>query len=314
MPDASEAVRPDIAGSVGFPFRLDTTLGNLTLYALAGIEDRSVSPPKFTPYAMGVVHGVSASPGETTNNVFIPIDIPLDHTVQVAATTPAPGSRGPDRAGFSVAVEVEKSGYAIVPAGAQSQVLPVNRALSFVGLPALSGALSGTRYIASATAGTGPLLAAPLSAVGAFASTSESIALATFVPLPLLDYPSFGGAWDGRRLSVSFAPTTTTVDITCQAPERRRPGLVARRGARWNANHHPAQLEQGVPASARSSPATFRSTSTERTFRVSTTATCVTGISIPADSMRTRSTSSLLAPNDSSRPCHPLFAVALVAS
>jgi IPT/TIG domain len=214
LPTASEAVRPEIAGTIGFPFRLDTTLGNLTLYALAGIEDRSVSPPKFTPYAMGVVHGVSASPGETTSSVYIPIDIPLDHTVQVAATTPAPSSRGPDRAGFSVAVEVEKDGYAILPAGSQSQALPVNRALSFVGLPALSGALSGTRYIASAIAGTGPLLAAPLSEVGAFASTSESIALASFVPIPLLDYPAFGGAWDGRRIAVSFGASATTVDIT----------------------------------------------------------------------------------------------------
>ena len=280
MPDASEAVRPDIAGSVGFPFRLDTTLGNLTLYALAGIEDRSVSPPKFMPYAMGVVHGVSASPGETTNSIFIPIDIPLDHTVRVAATTPAPGSRGPDRAGFSVAVEVEKIGYAILPAGAQSQVLPVDRALSFVGLPALSGALSGTRYVASATAGTGPLLAAPLSAVGALASTSESIALATFVPLPLLDYPSFGGTWDG---TAPFGNLRSEHDDGrhhgAQAPERRRPGLVARRRARWNANHHPAQLEQGIPAGGAHSGQRFdqRLRSAHSGFRLRQRA--VTGIS-----------------------------------
>jgi len=76
------------------------------------------------------------------------------------------------------------------------------------------GQATGTRYIASAIAGTGPLLAAPLSAVGAFASTSESIALASFVPIPLLDYPAFGGPWDGRRLSVTFGPSATTVDLT----------------------------------------------------------------------------------------------------
>lgn len=214
LPDPVDAVRPDVAGTVGFPFRLDTILGNLTLYALAGIEDRTMVPPAFTPYAMGVVRGVSASPGETTSSVFIPIDIPLDHAVQVTASTPAPGPRGPDRAGFSVAIEVETDGYAILPASLQSQPLPVSRALSFVGLPALSGALSGTRYIASAIAGTGPLLNAPLSEVGALASTSESIALASFVPVPLLDYPAFGGAWDGRRLAVSFGPSASTIDLT----------------------------------------------------------------------------------------------------
>jgi hypothetical protein len=215
LPDATQGVRPtDTVGTVGFPFRFDTALGNLTLYALAGIEDRSTANIKFTPYAMGVVHGVSASPGETTSNVYIPIDIPLDHTVRVSASTPAPGPRGPDRAGFSVAVEIEKGGYAILPAGGQSQVLPVDRSLSFVGLPALSGALTGTRYVATATAGTGPLLAAPLSEVGAFASTSETIALSNFVAIPLLDYPPFGGAWDGRRILVSFGPAATNVDLT----------------------------------------------------------------------------------------------------
>ncbi len=214
LPDASQGVRPEIQGTVGFPFRLDTSLGNLTLYALAGIEDRSASPPRFTPYAMGVVRGVSALPGVTTSDIFIPIDIPLDHTVRIAASTPAPGPRGPDRAGFSVAVEVETDGYAILPTSVQSQVLPVSRTLSFVGLPALSGALTGTRYVASALAGTGPLLTAPLSQVGALASSSESIDLASFVPVPLLDSPAFGGAWDGRHLSVSFGPSTATIDIT----------------------------------------------------------------------------------------------------
>jgi hypothetical protein len=214
LPDPAYAVRPDAPGAVGYPFHLQTTQGNLTLYALAGIEDRSASPPKFTAYAMGVVRGISAAPDQTTTSVYIPIDILLDHTVAVQAKTPAPGPRGPDRADFSVAVEVEKGGYAILPAGRQSWGIPVDRTLSFVGLPALSGALSGARYVAAALAGTGPLLTAPLSQVGKFASTSESIGLDAFVPVPVLDYPAFGGAWDGQHLSYRFAPSTTPVDVT----------------------------------------------------------------------------------------------------
>ncbi len=214
LPSPLLAVTPDSKGVAGFPFHVDTVLGNLTLYALAGIEDREAVPPKFTAYAMGVVRGVSATPGMSTWDVFIPMDIRLDHAVSVTAKTPAPGPRDPDRASFSLAVELEKGGYAIFPAGAQGSVLPVDRSLSFVGMPPLSAGLSGARYIASGIAATGPLLAAPLSQVGQFASTSESILLDAFVSVPVLDYPAFGGAWDGKRLSYSFAPSASPIDLT----------------------------------------------------------------------------------------------------
>jgi hypothetical protein len=214
LPDVSSAVRPDAMGSVGYSFVLQTTLGNLTLYALAGIEDRSTNPPKFTAYVMGLVRGVSATPGMTTSNIFIPMNIRLDHAVQVVAKTPDPGPRGPDRASFTVAVELQRGGYAILPASGESSILPVDRSLSFVGLPALAGPLAGTRYIASSLAGTGPLLTAPLSQVGFFASTSESIGLDAFLAVPALSYPASGMAWDGRRLSYQFAPSGAPVDVT----------------------------------------------------------------------------------------------------
>jgi hypothetical protein len=201
-------------GKVGFPFLMQTTLGNLTLYALAGIEDRSAYPPKFTAYVMGIVRGVSAAPGMSTSNIYIPMNIRLDHAVTLVAKTPDPGPRGPDRANFTVAVELQSAGYAILPVSAESWVMPVDRSLSFVGFPALAGPLAGARYIASGLAGTGPLLTSPLSEVGFFASTSESIALDTFVPVPTLSYPSYGGAWDGQRLSYAFAASGRPVDLT----------------------------------------------------------------------------------------------------
>ncbi|HEY3594410.1 MAG TPA: IPT/TIG domain-containing protein, partial [Polyangiaceae bacterium] len=191
LPDPSNAATPDRTGDLGPTFQYGTTLGNLTLYALAGLEDRSASPPRFTAYAMGIVRGVSAAPGVTTNDVFIPIDIPLDHAVTLSASAPIPGPRGPDRASFSMAVEVEKSGYAILPVSSQQWLLPIQQQISFVGLPPLSNELQGARYVASALAGTGPSLSAPLSQVGRFASTTESVALDGFVPVPVLAQPTY---------------------------------------------------------------------------------------------------------------------------
>jgi len=214
LPDPVLAVRPDSPGKVGYSFVAQTILGNLTLYALAGIEDRTANPPKFTAYIMGIVHGVSAAPGKTTSDIYIPMTIRLDHAISVVAKTPDPGPRGPDRAEFTVALELERGGYAILPAGAATSTLPIDRTLSFVGMPALSGPLAGSRYIASALAGTGPLLTTPLSSVGFFASTSESIVLDTFVPVPSLTYPAFGGTWDGQRLSYAFTGSGSPVDLT----------------------------------------------------------------------------------------------------
>jgi hypothetical protein len=214
LPDPILGVRPESPGKVGYSFVTQTTLGNLTLYALAGIEDRTASPPKFTAYIMGIVHGVSASPGKTTSDIYIPMTIRLDHLISVVAKTPDPGPRGPDRGQFTVALELERGGYAILPAGASTSLLPIDRSLSFVGLPALSGPLSGSRYIASALAGTGPLLTTPLSSVGFFASMSESITLDTFVPVPALAYPTYGGTWDGQRLSYAFTGSGSPVDLT----------------------------------------------------------------------------------------------------
>jgi hypothetical protein len=215
LPPASEGVHPDTTGGkVGFPFTMTTSLGNLTLYALAGIEDRTTTPPKFTAYAMGVVRGVAAALGQTTSDIFIPIDIRLDHAVSLVAKTPAPGPRGPDRARFSVSVEVERGGYAVFPPGNSSLTLPVDRTLSFVGVPSLTGALATGRFVAGGLAATGPTFTLPLSQVARLATTAESIGLSEFLSVPVLTYPAFGGAWDGQRLGFTFAPGGAAVDVT----------------------------------------------------------------------------------------------------
>jgi hypothetical protein len=213
LPDSTRAAVPEIVGTVGYPFRVDAFVGNLTLYALAGIENRTVFPTRFTAYAMGILRGVSTAPGAITTDVYIPIDIPLDHALSMHVTTPATGSRGPDRATFSAAVELNKGSYAILPAGKQTSFLPLTPTVSFVGLPSLSGGLSSSRYVATALAGTGPALSAPMSSVGQFATTTEDLTLDPFVPVPELTHPAYGGAWDGRRLTVEFAPVGGMVDL-----------------------------------------------------------------------------------------------------
>jgi hypothetical protein len=188
--------------------------GNLTLYALAGIEDRSRATPKFTAYAMGVVRGVAAALGQTTSDIYIPIDIRLDHAVSLAVKTPSPGPRGPDRAKLAVSIEVERGGFAVIPAGTTSSTLPVDRTLTFVGLPPLTGALASGRYVGSGLAATGPTFTTPLSQVGHAASTRESIGMGEFLPVPQLLDPPLGGAWDGSHLAFEFPPSGGTVDLT----------------------------------------------------------------------------------------------------
>ncbi|HMI83699.1 MAG TPA: IPT/TIG domain-containing protein [Polyangiaceae bacterium] len=215
LPAASESIRPDSAGGkVGFPFTMTTSLGNATLYALAGIEDRSGAVPKFTAYAMGLVRGVAAALGQTTSDIFIPIDIRLDHAVSLTVKAPPPGPRGPDRARLAVSLEVERGGFAVIPAGIVSSTLPVDRTVAFVGLPPLTGALASGRFVGTGIAATGPTLTTPLSQVGRVGSTSESITMSEFLPVPVLTDPALGGAWDGRHLAFEFAPGVGTVDLT----------------------------------------------------------------------------------------------------
>src|SRR5262249_9080538 len=150
LPSPSEGIRPDTpGGKVGFPFTMSTWPGNVTLYALAGIEDRSGATAKFTAYAMGIVRGVAAALAQTTSDVYIPIEIRLDHAVTLTVATPPPGARGPDRVKLGAAVEVERGGFAVFPAGTVADTLPVSRAVDFVGLPPLTGALASGRYVAS---------------------------------------------------------------------------------------------------------------------------------------------------------------------
>lgn len=215
LPDPGFAIRPDAFGAEGFRFDFATPVGNLALYAIAGLEDRTTSPPKFSAYAMGALQGVSTQPGAITTDVFVEMDITLDHAVSLRIASPKPGARGPERLLSTVAIEMGQNGYAILPGMQKTTLLPFSGELDFVGVPALRGALSASRYVFTARAGTGSSLNVPLSVTGSLATndSSQVARLDDFVELPTLIFPARNESWDGKRLKISFPENSGHLDL-----------------------------------------------------------------------------------------------------
>jgi hypothetical protein len=221
LPSAVGAITPSSTGDHGYSYYLSTSPGNFTLYALVGVEDRSRSPYRFTPYAMGLTRGVNAAPSQVKNDVFIQIDMPLDHALSIDANGPKPTSRGPDRMQATLAIEVGNQGYILLPNGKLESLLPSPGAFRFVGVPPLAGSLTGARYVATAAAYTGSARGAPMSAVGLFASvtSSETLGLGAFLELPQVDAPASSTTWNGHSFAISRAsggprPDLTIVDVS----------------------------------------------------------------------------------------------------
>lgn len=208
LPPASSAVTEQSPGGAGYEFTIYAGPGNRAIYALAGIEDRSVSPPKFTAYAMGAVKGVPVLPGQMTTSVFIQMDTTLDQALTMDVAPPAPGPKGPDRVRASVSVMYGNDGYIILPIGVKTPLIPFDDALSFIGVPPLTGALGGSSYVSSARAVTGPGALAPMSVVGRVLSTTTSqvVPIGDFVGVPTLTTPALNAGWDGSHLATTFAP------------------------------------------------------------------------------------------------------------
>ncbi|MDI1449225.1 IPT/TIG domain-containing protein [Polyangium sp. 6x1] len=216
LPHPSTAVLPDTPGEIGYAFQLGSSAGNRALYALAGIETTNTAAPKFTAYAMGMVQGVSVQPGAYTDQVYIVMDRTLDQALTMDVTPPAPGPKGPDRVRATVSVMLGNDGYAILPSGVKTPLLPLAGPIPFVGLPALDGSLFGATYLSTARAVTGPQASAPMSVVGRLLSTStaESLLVDGFVGVPTLNTPASGAAWDGRHLATTFGAGGSAIDLS----------------------------------------------------------------------------------------------------
>jgi hypothetical protein len=215
LPSAASAITPESIGTTGYRFSLWTSPGNYTLYALAGLENRARSPASFSAYAMGLIRGVAVPAGEGTSDVFIRVDVPLDHAITMNIDGPEPTASGPDVLAASVAIRVGNEGYAILPGGQQQALLGSAQSLSFVGVPALVGSLSGTSYVASAQAQTGPDGGFPLSVLGLIGATSTDtpLALGPFVEVPVLSTPAKNGIWDGRNIAWTYAAGGLGADL-----------------------------------------------------------------------------------------------------
>lgn len=217
QPDPSRTVLPDAPGTIGYEFSMSSGGGNLTLYALAGIENTQTR--QFTAYALGLVRGVTAVPGQTTADVLIRMDKQLDQALVLRAQPPSPGPRGPDRLLAGVSVRLGNDGYVILPAGWRSLPLADTGDVTFVGLPGLDGMLDpseGVRFVSWARAVTGASYGAPLSVVGKFVTTDATVPvdIGSFVPVPVLKVPGPTERFDGRHLEIEYAPGGTFVDLT----------------------------------------------------------------------------------------------------
>ncbi len=207
QPSALAAVTPETVGDTGYSFTLPTSPGNFTLYALAGLEDRSHSPYVFTPYALGLTRGVAVGSNQTHSDVLISIDIPVDHALTLDASGPTPTPRGPDRLQASLAIQVGSEGYILLPNGRISSLLPPDGPFQFVGIPPLVGPLTGSRYVTTASAVTGDAGGTPRSSVGLFSTvTSDTrVGVGAFVELPVLVSPPSSTVWDRSTFTLTHA-------------------------------------------------------------------------------------------------------------
>lgn len=214
LPSADSAVTTESTGRAGYGFRLVTGAGSRTLYAVAGIENRNVIPPRFTAYAMGVLRGLYVDPGEVVEGVAIAMDRTLDQALTLDIEGPPTSERGPDRVDARVAVQIPGSGYAMLPNTAVDLPLPGSGSRRVIGLPALLGDLEGGEYVVGARAvtaiGAGPVSVLPLTTAR---EASQPVAVGGFVPVPTLTVGTDDQVRWNRQLGVSWTDRGRSVDL-----------------------------------------------------------------------------------------------------
>lgn len=214
LPTPGEAITPDSTGALGYHYSLIVFPGNVTIYVVAGLEDRSETPPRFVPYAMGVARGVAVPAQTRVQGVDVKMDILFDHQVTIVPDAPAPGALGPDRLLANVAVTLGATGFGILPRGTRLVPLPSPAQIPFVGVPSLDRALTGEQYVLGATAATGPDLQTPASVVTRVRTTESSVpvGLGGFLPIPVLSQPGTG-TWNGTTVAFTVAPSPANLEV-----------------------------------------------------------------------------------------------------
>lgn len=204
LPSPSEAITPDTEGVAGYKFGLVVYPGNATIYIVAGLEDRSETPPRFVPYAMGVARGISVPAQTRVTGVDVKMDILFDHVVTVAPQPPAPGPRGPDRIATTFGLTLGASRYAVLPRNLLVASLPAPATMPFTGVPSLDHAIAGEQYVLGGVAATGAELQAPASVISRIRTTNanDPVAVGGFLGVPVLGQPG-PGAWNGTHVQYS---------------------------------------------------------------------------------------------------------------
>lgn len=212
LPPASAAITPDTDGSLGYKYSILVFPGNATIYVVAGLEDRSETPPKFVPYSMGVARGVPVPAQARVTGVDVRMDVLFDHRVTIVAQPPPPGPNGPDRFTAQIAVTLGAAGYAILPRGTRTVPLPAPGEIPFVGVPSLDKALASEQYVLGGVAATGPDNLVPASVVTRVRTTNANtpVSLGGFLGVPVLSQPG-SGVWSGTH--VEFSGGAGPVDL-----------------------------------------------------------------------------------------------------
>lgn len=216
LPDPSLAVTPTSPGTIGYAFQHVTIPGNVTIYAIAGIEDRPTdgSPPSFDPYVYGLVRGVGVPIGGVVDRVLVPMTGTFTHAVNHTVTGIPTSVRGPDRLRSTLAVSLGE-GYMLMPRGPREDLLPFSGVLSFVGAPPLTGPLSTNNYVTAVEAVTGGSGGVPQSSILRFKSRTAGTptTIGPFVPLPKITSPAADKPWDGRTVKLDLAAGSADVLI-----------------------------------------------------------------------------------------------------
>ncbi len=214
LPQPDEAITPDTPGTSGYKFSLVVYPGNVTLYVIAGLEDRSENPPRFSPYAMGIARGISVPAQTHVTGVDVKMDVLFDHQVTLAPQPPLPGPRGPDRFAGSVAMTLGSAGFAILPRALQVVTLPAPATIPFVGVPSLDHAASGEQYVLGGVAATGADLQRPASFVSRIRTTNanDPVVLGGFLGVPVHVEPA-SGAWGGTHIELTGASGPVNLEV-----------------------------------------------------------------------------------------------------
>jgi hypothetical protein len=189
------------AGPRGFPYRIVARPTALAVYAIAGLERMDTTPPRFTPYVMGVARSVLASPRANVPNVDIDMNIPLDHEMSIELRDlPAQDMGNPNR--FRVANWIDLGGEGVIP----RPDVDIERASAvepfrLVAQPAFLGTLSDARMIVRASYGTGTAMEPPESTVllGGITSPDEVVQVRNWVGIPRIVEPGDGGTINAAR-------------------------------------------------------------------------------------------------------------------